>query len=77
MSNTLGLAPRGEQWWRSTTGRRVTWQCLLQGRGRSTALGRTVRNLVAEAVPSLRAVRTVELWAGRSVMAQGHLLLLV
>jgi hypothetical protein len=23
MSNTLGSAPRGEQWWRPVTGRRV------------------------------------------------------
>jgi hypothetical protein len=29
------------------------------GRGRSAALGRTVRNLAAEAAPSLRAVLTV------------------
>jgi hypothetical protein len=59
MSNTLGSAPRGEQWWRSATGREVAWQCSLRGRGRSAPLGRTVRNLAAEAAPSLRAVRTV------------------
>jgi hypothetical protein len=59
MSNTLGSALRGEQWWRSARGRRVAWQCLLRGHGRSAALGQTVRNLAAEAAPSLRAVRTV------------------
>jgi hypothetical protein len=66
MSNTLGSAPRGEQWWQSATGRRVAWQCSLRGRGQSVALGRTVRNLAAEVAPSLRAVRTVRA-LGRTV----------
>jgi hypothetical protein len=46
--------------------RRVAWQCSLRGRGRSATLGRTVRNLAAEAGPSLRAVRTVRA-LGRTV----------
>jgi hypothetical protein len=54
MSNTLGSAPRGEQWWRPATGRRVTWWCPLRRRGRSAALGRMVRDLGAGAMPSLR-----------------------
>jgi hypothetical protein len=66
MSNTLGSAPRGEQWRRSATGRRVALQCSLRGRGRSATLGRTVRNPAAEATPSLRAVRTVRDGAGSS-----------
>jgi hypothetical protein len=43
-----------------------TWRCPLRRRGRSTALGRTVRDLGAEAMPSLRCTR-------RSTMAQGRL----
>jgi hypothetical protein len=72
MSNTLGSAPRGEQWWRSATGREVAWQCSLRGRGRSAPLGRTVRNLAAEAAPSLRAVRTVRS-LGQTVRALGRM----
>jgi hypothetical protein len=49
MSNTLGLALRGEQWWRSVTGRLAVL----------AAGARTVRSLAAEAAPSLRAVWTV------------------
>jgi hypothetical protein len=62
----LGSALRGEQWWRSATGRRVAWQCSLWGRGRSTALGQMVRNLAAKVAPSPRAVRTVRA-LGRTV----------
>jgi hypothetical protein len=52
MSNTLGSATRGEQWWRSATGHPGRLAVLAAG-------ARTVRNLAAEAAPSLRAVWTV------------------
>jgi hypothetical protein len=43
----------------SATGRRVTWQCLLQRRGLSAALGRMVCDLETEAASSLCVVCTV------------------
>jgi hypothetical protein len=53
MSNTLGSAPRVEQWWRPATGHWVAWRCPLRRRGRSAALGRMVRDLGVGAVSSL------------------------
>jgi hypothetical protein len=63
MSNTLGSALRGGQ---HGGPRRVAWWCSLQGRGRSAALGQTVRDLTTRATPFLRAVRTVRDGAGSS-----------
>jgi hypothetical protein len=76
MSNTFGSAPRGEQWWGSA---RVAGSPDSAHCGARTVRGsvQTVRNLAAEAEPSLRAVRAVRALAGWSAIAQGHLLLLV
>jgi hypothetical protein len=47
-------------------GRRVAWRFLLWGCGLSVALGQMVRDLVTEATPSLRVIRTVRDGAGSS-----------
>jgi hypothetical protein len=66
MSNTLGSALRGEWWRRSAMGHWVAWRCSLRRGGLSTALGRTIHDMAAEATSSLRAVQTVRGGVGSS-----------
>jgi hypothetical protein len=51
----------------------IVWRCPLRRHGRSVALGWTVRDLDAGAMPSLHHTERFTLWAGRSALAHGRL----